>query len=206
MISCGFFIKGDFFFLLQSEEGDLFKVTIEHKDEEVLDLRIKYFDTVPVASGLSILKSGFLFVAAEFGNHQLYQFQKLGDDDDEREYSSTDYPKLGMVDGPLPSAYFVPHELDNLALTDELDSLSPIVDAKVQNLLEGQDTPQIFAACGRGARSTFKMLRYGLEVAETVSSELPGVPQAVWTTKLTEDGEVSFLSTLAVSSTFVRPR
>ncbi len=31
-------------------------------------VKIKYFDTVPVASGLCILKSGFLFVASEFGN------------------------------------------------------------------------------------------------------------------------------------------
>ena len=38
------------------------------------------------------------------------------------------------------------------------------------------------------------MLRYGLEVAETVSSDLPGVPNAVWTVKLSEDGEsISFL-------------
>jgi splicing factor 3B subunit 3 len=60
--------KGAFFFLLQSEEGDLYKVTIEHQDEEVKSLKIKYFDTVPVASSLCILKSGFLFVASEFGN------------------------------------------------------------------------------------------------------------------------------------------
>ncbi len=60
--------KGAFFFLLQSEEGDLYKVTIEHEEEEVKALKIKFFDTVPVASGLCILKSGFLFVASEFGN------------------------------------------------------------------------------------------------------------------------------------------
>jgi splicing factor 3B subunit 3 len=60
--------QGAFFFLLQSEEGDLFKVTIDHEDEEVRALRIKYFDTVPVASSLNILKSGYLFVASEFGN------------------------------------------------------------------------------------------------------------------------------------------
>lgn len=60
--------KGAFFFLLQSEEGDLYKVTIEHEEEEVKALKIKYFDTVPIASSLCILKSGFLFVASEFGN------------------------------------------------------------------------------------------------------------------------------------------
>lgn len=60
--------KGAFFFLLQSEEGDLYKVTIDHDEQDVKALRIKYFDTVPVASSLCILKSGFLFVASEFGN------------------------------------------------------------------------------------------------------------------------------------------
>ena len=66
--------QGDFFFLLQSEDGDLFKVTIEHKNEEVLSLKIKYFDTVPTASALCILKSGFLFVASEFGNQYVLVF------------------------------------------------------------------------------------------------------------------------------------
>jgi len=60
--------QGAFFFLLQSEDGDLFKVTIEHREQEVTSVKIKYFDTVPVASSLCILKSGFLFVASEFGN------------------------------------------------------------------------------------------------------------------------------------------
>jgi len=60
--------QGAFFFLLQSEEGDLYKITIEHEEEEVKALKVKYFDTVPIASGLCILKSGFLFVASEFGN------------------------------------------------------------------------------------------------------------------------------------------
>ncbi|KAF9010785.1 mono-functional DNA-alkylating methyl methanesulfonate N-term-domain-containing protein [Cyathus striatus] len=136
-------MKGAFFFLLQSEEGDLYKVTIDHEEEEVKALKIKYFDTVPVASSLCILKSGFLFVASEFGNHYLYQFQKL-----------------------------VPR---------------PIIDSKVLNLLPNSDTPQIFTACGRGARSTLRTLRHGLEVEESVSSDLPGIPNAVWTTKRTED-------------------
>lgn len=69
--------QGAFFFLLQSEEGDLYKVTIEHEDEEVRSLKIKYFDTVPVASSLCILKSGFLFVASEFGNQYVVLYYHL---------------------------------------------------------------------------------------------------------------------------------
>ncbi|GBE80630.1 CPSF A subunit region-domain-containing protein [Sparassis latifolia] len=182
-------MKGAFFFLLQSEEGDLYKVTIEHHDQDVRSLKIKYFDTVPIASSLCILKSGFLFVASEFGNHYLYQFQKLGDDDNEPEFSSTSYTSFGMADpsSSLPHAFFRPRALDNLILVDEIDSLCPILDSKVMNLLPNSDTPQIFAACGRGPRSTFRMLRHGLEVEEVVSSDLPGIPNAVWTTKVKED-------------------
>jgi splicing factor 3B subunit 3 len=199
-------MKGAFFFLLQSEEGDLFKVTIEHEDEDVRAIKIKYFDTTPVASSLCILKSGFLFVASEFGNQyvcfvpslrkhnslvpsHLYQFQKLGDDDEEPEYSSTDYPNFGMANPsrPLPQAYFRPRPLDNLAPADELSSLCPIIDTQIANLLPNSDTPQIFAACGRGSRSTFRVLRHGLDVEETVSSDLPGIPNAVWTTKIRAD-------------------
>lgn len=60
--------QGAFFFLLQSEDGDLFKVTIDHTDENVDAVKIKYFDTVPVATSLCVLKSGYLFVASEFGD------------------------------------------------------------------------------------------------------------------------------------------
>ncbi|KAF8893537.1 CPSF A subunit region-domain-containing protein [Infundibulicybe gibba] len=182
-------MKGAFFFLLQSEDGDLYKVTIEHEDEQVRSLKIKYFDTVPVASSLCILKSGFLFVASEFGNHFLYQFQKLGDDDNEPEFSSTSYPSYGMSEPSvhLPQAFFRPRPLENLVIADELESLDPILDSKVMNLLPNSDAPQIFAACGRGARSTFRTLRHGLEVEESVSSDLPGIPNAVWTTKRKED-------------------
>ena len=61
-------MRGAFFFLLQTEDGDLFKVTLEHDEGQVERIRIKYFDTVPIATSLCILKSGFLFVAAETGN------------------------------------------------------------------------------------------------------------------------------------------
>jgi splicing factor 3B subunit 3 len=89
---------------------------------------------------------------------------------------------------PLPHAFFRPRPLENLVLQDEISSLDPLLDAKVLNLFNS-DTPQIYTLCGRGARSTFRILRHGLEAEETVSSDLPGIPNAVWTTKLKEDGE-----------------
>ena len=62
-------MRGAFFFLLQTEDGDLLKVTLDYEDDSgVSRIKVKYFDTVPVASSLCILKSGFLFVASEGGN------------------------------------------------------------------------------------------------------------------------------------------
>lgn len=60
--------------LLQSEYGDIYKVSLEYSGETVTELRVKYFDTLPPCSSICVLKTGFLFAAAEFGNHSLYQF------------------------------------------------------------------------------------------------------------------------------------
>ncbi|OIW33484.1 Pre-mRNA-splicing factor rse-1 [Coniochaeta ligniaria NRRL 30616] len=182
---------GAFFFLLQTEDGDLFKVTLDMLEDdkgnptgEVKRLKIKYFDTIPVATSLCILKSGFLFAASEFGNHHFYQFEKLGDDDEEAEFSSDDFPTDPR--GFYTPVYFYPRPLENLALVESINSMNPLVDCKVANLT-GEDAPQIYSVCGNGARSTFRMLKHGLEVNEIVASELPGTPSAVWTTKLTSE-------------------
>lgn len=186
-------MRGAFFFLLQSEDGDLFKVTLEMVEDEngqptgeVKALKIKYFDTVPIATSLCILKSGFLFVASETGNHQFFQFEKLGDDDDETEFSSSMFPADPTE--PYTPVYFHPRAAENVNLVEVIDSMNPIMDCKVANLTE-EDTPQIYTICGTGARSTFRTLKHGLEVSEIVESELPGVPSAVWTTKLTRTDE-----------------
>ena len=96
-----------FFILAQTEQGDIFKITLETSKEEdlvsleikiighigwdviktmfsgavyvvimvivqVSEIRLKYFDTVPVASAMCVLRTGFLFVASEFGNQYVF--------------------------------------------------------------------------------------------------------------------------------------
>ncbi|OBT67773.1 hypothetical protein VE03_03490 [Pseudogymnoascus sp. 23342-1-I1] len=174
---------GAFFFLLQSEDGDLFKVTLDMVEDsdgnptgEVKRMKIKYFDTISVTNSLCILKSGFLFAASESGNHHFYQFEKLADNDDELEFTSDDFPTDPTASyNPI---YFDPRTLENLALIESIDSVSPLIDCKVANLI-GEDAPQIYSVCGSGARSSFRMLKHGLEVNEVVASELPETPLAV---------------------------
>eukprot|EP00958_Prasinococcus_capsulatus_P017369 scaffold1954_cov364-Prasinococcus_capsulatus_cf.AAC.4 len=102
----------------------------------------------------------------------------MGDDED---CCSSSLTTMETEEGFTP-VFFSPRPLKNLLLIDELDSLSPIVDMKVADL-RGEETPQIYTACGRGPRSSLKILRPGLSVAEMAVSPLPGNPSAVWTVK-----------------------
>lgn len=197
-------MRGAFFFLLQTEDGDLFKVTIDMVEDdngqptgEVKKLKIKYFDTVPIASSLCILKNGFLFVAAENGNHHFYQFEKLGDDDEETEFDSDSFPADPTE--PYTPVFFHPRGAENVNLVERIDTLNPLMECKVANLGDG-DAPQIYTICGTGARSTFKTLKHGLEISEIVESELPGEPTAVWTTKLTRNDQYDAYIILSFSN------
>jgi len=59
---------------------------------------------------------------------RLYSFTSLGDDNDEPEWSSEDFMS---DDNDMPAAYFTPRDLQNLERADELESLNPLIDAKV---------------------------------------------------------------------------
>jgi splicing factor 3B subunit 3 len=190
--------KHMFFFLLQTEQGDIFKITLDVEDDIVTRLRMKYFDTLPICVSLCVLKSGLLFCASEFGNHYLYQIAHLGDDT-ESEFLS-DYP---LEEGE--TFFFGPHPLKNLILVDEMESLSPIMACQIADLAN-EDTPQLYVACGRGPRSSLRVLRHGLEVTEMAVSELPGNPHAVWTVKRISSDEfdsyiiVSFMNATLILS------
>lgn len=170
--------KAMFFFLLQTEYGDIFKVTLDHDNDRVTELKIKYFDTIAVTASMCVLKSGHLFAASEFGNHGFYQFQGIGDEADVESSSAS----LMETEEGFQPVFFQPRRLKNLLRIDQIESLMPIMDMKVINLFE-EETPQIFTLCGRGPRSSLRMLRPGLAISEMAVSELPGEPSAVWTVK-----------------------
>ena len=86
-----------------------------------------------------------------------YQIAHLGDDDEEPEFSSS----MELEEGT--TFFFQPRALKNLVLVDEIDSLAPIMSCQIADLAN-EDTPQLYAACGRGPRSSLRVLRHGLEV------------------------------------------
>jgi splicing factor 3B subunit 3 len=184
--------RGLYFFMLQSELGDLYKVTLVHDENNrkmVVDVVVTVFDSIACASALCITKTGMMFVAAEFGNHYLLQFQKMGDDDTAIVAHSvsddTINEELGddSISASRVALAFQPSlKLQNLAVTDEIESLACITDMTIEDLAK-EGTPQIYTLCGRGNRSTLRVLRHGISVTEMAISELPGRPNAVWTVK-----------------------
>lgn len=179
-------MKGSFFYLLQTGDGDLLKLTIEHDGQgNVVELRLKYFDTVPLAVQLNILKTGFLFVATESGNHQLYQFENLGIDDDELEITSLDFQAQDNEVG-TKNVHFGVRGLQNLSLVEEIPSLYSLTDTLLMKAPSSGEANQLYTVCGRGSNSSLRQLRRGLETTEIVASELPGAPIAIWTLKLNQ--------------------
>lgn len=88
---------------------------------------------------------------------------------------------------------------------DSIGSLAPLIDAQVLNLT-GEDTPQIYTLCGKGPRSALRVLKHGLEVSEIAVSELPGIPSALWTVRISASDQfdryivISFVNATLVLS------
>jgi len=186
------------FFLLQTEDGDIFKACIDlaksaHSKGAAEGLRIKFFGTVPTANQLVLTRSGWLYVGSESGDQYMYQIVRLAEGDDQPEWSSDDYRmKSDSEPAPYEPIYFNPRSLEdepNLEVLQTFQKMNPILDAKIANLTVS-DAPQIYAICGSGSRSTFKTITHGLEVNEVAVEELPVPPlKAVWATKLNEGDE-----------------
>jgi splicing factor 3B subunit 3 len=99
--------KDLFFFILQSEKGDLYKVSLAHTSGDVHGIHVQYFDTILPCNDIVIFKNGYLFACSEFGNHCLYQFKGIGDNEENpiETYSTMEKDEL---------ITFNPRELVNL--------------------------------------------------------------------------------------------
>lgn len=186
--------KDSFFYVFQSEHGDLFKVTLSldpANKKVVVDIVISVMDTIQSCNSICISRSGLLFGASEFGNHMLFQFIGMGDDVNSiKSRKLDDEVNMTLGDDSLSAATVAPTftpttTLKNLNVTDEMNSLAPITDMLVDTMVaSGEDaTPQIHLLCGRGNRSSLRVLKHGISVSELAVSELPGKPVAVWTVK-----------------------
>ncbi len=121
-----------------------------------------------------LLKILFLVIYFLFYYSGIYQIQDIGQNDT----SITAYSTMKLED----KVTFNPRALKNLALIEEIPSLSCINDMIVEDLVD-EGAPQLYMLCGRGSRSTLRVLRHGLQVTEMANNQLPGKPVAIWTIK-----------------------
>lgn len=170
---CAVRIKSSFFYLLQTEVGDLLRLTIQHDKDKVSGMTCQYFDTIPVAISLGIFQSGFLFAAGEWGNHRLYQILSLGEDAS---------PSISSgIEAAAP--HFKPHQLLHLALIDQLENFAEMTDSRLIAGGDGGEVPQLIAAQGRGAQSSLNLIKHGMRMTDVAESDLPAQPTGIWTLK-----------------------
>ncbi|KAI5967274.1 RSE1 [Candida margitis] len=164
-----------FFILLQTDLGDLFRLIIDYdSDRELIkDIEITYFDTIPVCYSLNIFKNGLCFANCINRNQLLYQFEKLGEElDEDIRINCT----IQSDDIPLTKEKVVEFKLkglDNLALIDVVESLSPITDSALTK--SGLVT--------LSTKSKLKNIVHGTPTTTLVESPLPITPTKIFTAK-----------------------
>ena len=193
-------MKTGFFILLQNQFGDIFKVNLEFKTSQetlydtvsehvgpglVTSLRVRYFDTIPVATSLLILRSGHLFADSEHGDRNLYQFEKLGNNEDEKEWNSQDYlDGKAALEEELNEIEFEVKDLDNIKMVCEQPILSPMMDMKISRGDFLTAMPELYTATGTNSRSALKILHKYIELSEIVTQDLPSKILNAFTCKI----------------------
>ncbi|KAG7191974.1 pre-mRNA-splicing factor rse1 [Scheffersomyces spartinae] len=197
--------KDEFFVLLQSSVGDLFKLTVTMDEDEQLvrDIQVKYFETIPPCNSINILRSGFLFANVLNNNKMFFQFESLGDDGD-------DNYKVLHLSHELTDVHghhrFKPRSEKYLSLVDVLDSLEPIVDAVLIEHTLKQSPDPIKKVALLSSKSYLKELQHGFQTYELALSPLPINATDVFITKLTSSAvndEYMVISSSLSSQTIV---
>lgn len=128
-----------------------------------------------------------------------YQFLSIGEDDDAVEAEALSLEENDNEKGAF--LFFSARPLTNLQPIHETESLAPVMDLKVA---PGPDSMQFYAMCGRGPRSSLRLLRHGLKINDLAESQLPGVPNAIWTIRESfEDADDRFIIVSFENATLV---
>jgi len=150
--------KSKFFALAQSELGDVYKVSIRLNPDDktkVDGISVSLLDTLPVANALNVSKLGMLFIPAEFGDHILYQFERIDVEDVAPTCTSEDaisaYKSSGMserdyftpMNASKLACTFTPTMLKNLRSLYTMESLAPTTGILVGELAGNEVSPEM---------------------------------------------------------------
>lgn len=159
-------LKKSFFILLQSNYGDLYRLTIEpnEADRNRPVVSISYFDTIFQAEKLHIFRNGYLYANSELNDNYLFQFDSLGDDNDSVLTSKDSEEQLFFE--PLKT-------LKNISVVSHKKNLNPLLTTQVL-----RTNPLTIVA---GTTSSSRLLSNGVNFQEQISSPLPPGAQNIWT-------------------------
>ena len=187
--------KSKFFALAQSELGDVYKISIKLDPSDktrVLAISAALLDVLPVGNSLNVSKLGMLFVSAEYGDHNLYQFERI-DLPDAPTCTNEEARSALLASGKNKNSFFNtknahqiatkfhPTILKNLRKVYSMDNASPTTGVMVGELAGNEVSPQIYTLNGRGSASSLRIMRHGAAVTELAVSTLPGVPGGIFT-------------------------
>lgn len=164
-------LKKDFFILLQSNHGDLFKLKIEPNASDLNRpvVSLSYFDTIAQAESLHIFKNGYLFANSELNDNYLFQFESLGEDNDQDKI-------LNSLDSKRILKFEPFKELSNLSIVARQKNVNPLISTQVIN-----STPLIISTT---SNNMVRLLSNGINFQSTISSQLPPSADNLWTIKL----------------------
>jgi hypothetical protein len=78
---------------------------------------------------------------------------------------------------------FTPHRPETSHSLFQFKGIGDANAVRSERILDGTLNCQIYTLCGRGHRSSLRVLKHGVTVTEMAVSDLPGRPTAVWTVK-----------------------
>lgn len=177
--------KDSFFYILQNELGDLFKLTftISNDGKDVLDMTLSYLDTILPCSGLNLTKNGLLFCSTEYNNNYLLQFNNLSSNLLYNVTSSSSSKNSSLVTKKKSALkYLINTKLVNLNIISTSPSLSPLIDVVINDYFH-EDIKQLYTFSGVKNASTYRILRHGVSVKEIIKTELAYKPLSLWIIK-----------------------
>ena len=132
-------------FLLGDNSGFLRMLALVQVDDQVVDMSLERIGETSVASSLSYLDNGFVFVGSFFGDSMLVRLQEDADE----------------------SGSFV-------AVHETFPNVGPIVDMAVVDF-ERQGQGQLVTCSGNNKDGSLRVVRVGVEIHNLAELDLPGV-------------------------------
>ncbi|RHY28438.1 hypothetical protein DYB32_005979 [Aphanomyces invadans] len=142
--------KGGSRFLLADQFGLLQVVVLQHTGKDVTGISLDVLGETSIASTLSYLDNGVVFVGSSFGDSQLV--------------------KLHPTRDPTTNSY--------LEVLDSYTNVGPIVDFVVMDL-DRQGQGQIVACSGAYKDGSLRIIRNGIGINELAGTDLPGI-KGMW--------------------------